>query len=315
MDFGISAALTHANDEIYNPDVIEGTLAYMSPEQTGRMNRSVDYRTDLYSLGITFYEMLTGEVPFTSKDPMELIHSHIARQPIPPRELNSSIPPVISAIILKLLSKTPEERYQNSLGLAADIDECLNRITRKGDINDFILGTRDISIKFNIPQIIVGREKELKTLMESFEQVSAGTSEIMFVLGHPGIGKSALINEIHKPIVAKRGYFIFGKYDQFRKDVPYSSIIQAFQGLIRQILAESEERITIWKGKLLSALGVNGKVISSVIPELEHIIGAQPGVPDLNPEESQNRFNLVFQNFVNVFTSEEHPLVLFLAVS
>ena len=311
-DFGISAVLTHANDELYNPDVIEGTLSYMSPEQTGRMNRGVDYRTDMYSLGVTFYEMLTGEVPFKSKDPMELIHSHIARQPSSPGDLNPSIPKVISAIILKLLSKNPEERYQNCLGLMADIDECLNQLNRKGGIDEFLIATKDISIRFNIPRSLVDREKERRILMESFERVSKGASEIMLVLGQPGIGKSAVINEIQKPIVEKSGYFISGKYDQFRKDVPYSAIIQSFQGLIRQIIAESEEKIQSWKEKLLSALGPNGKIITDVIPELELIIGKQPDVPSLGPEESQNRFTLVFQNFVNVFTTEDHPLAIFL---
>ncbi len=311
-DFGISTVLTHSNDEIYNPDVIQGTLYYMSPEQTGRMNRSVDYRTDLYSLGIAFYEMLTGEVPFKSKDPMEIIHSHIARQPRPPKELNPAVPAVISDIIMKLLSKTPEERYQNSLGLKEDISACLNQIHQKGQIDEFPLGTKDISLKLNIPQIIVGREKELEILMEAFETAGKGSGEMILVLGHPGIGKSALINEIHKPIVARKGYFIFGKYEQLRKGVPYSSIIQAFQSLIRQIIAESEERITEWKEKLLSSLGPNGRVITSVIPELELIIGKQPEVPVLGPEESQNRFNLVFQNFINVFTAEDHPLAIFL---
>lgn len=311
-DFGISVALTHANDEIYNPEVVSGTLAYMSPEQTGRMNRNVDYRTDLYSLGVTFYEMISGEVPFKSQDPMELIHSHIARQPAPPRGLDSSVPQVVSAIIMKLLSKTPEERYQNGLGLAADIEKCLDQFTKRGRIDNFALGKKDISIKFYIPQIIVGRKKELNILLESFEQASSGTSGIMLVLGQPGIGKSALINEIYKPIVARKGYFIFGKYDQFRRDVPYSSIIQAFQGLIRQILSESEEKIETWKNKLISVLGNNGKVIISVMPELEHIIGEQPDVPDLNPEESRYRLNLVFQNFINVFTTEDHPLAIFL---
>ncbi|MCX5848881.1 MAG: diguanylate cyclase [Deltaproteobacteria bacterium] len=311
-DFGISAVLTHANDQLYNPDVIEGTLSYMSPEQTGRMNRGVDYRTDMYSLGVTFYEMLTGEVPFKSKDPMELIHSHIARHPYPPSDLIPSISPVLSAIILKLLSKNPEERYQNCLGLMADIDECLNQLDKKGVIDEFLIATKDISIRFNIPRSLVDREEERDALMKSFEQASNGASEMMLVTGQPGIGKSALVNEIYKPIVAKKGYFIFGKYDQFRKDVPYSAIIQSFQGLIRQIIAESEEKIQTWKEKLLSAVEPNGKVITDVIPELELIILKQPDVPLLGPEESQNRFNMVFQKFVNVFTTQDHPVALFL---
>ncbi|MBN1364546.1 MAG: diguanylate cyclase [Syntrophaceae bacterium] len=311
-DFGISAVLTHANDELYNPDVIEGTLSYMSPEQTGRMNRGVDYRTDIYSLGATFYEMLTGEVPFKSKDPMELIHSHIARQPIPPSDLNPSLPPVLSTIILKMLSKNPEERYQNCLGLMVDIDECLKQLNQKGKIEDFPIAAKDISIRFNIPRRIVDRDNERIELMRCFERTCKGLSEMMLVNGQPGIGKSALINEIYKPIIAKKGYFIFGKYDQFRKDVPYSAIIQSFQGLIRQILSESGNKIQSWREKLLSALEPNGKVITDVIPELELIINKQPDLPQLGPEESMNRFNLVFQKFIDVFTSEDHPLVLFL---
>ncbi len=311
-DFGISAVLTHANDELYNPDVIEGTLSYLSPEQTGRMNRGVDYRTDIYSLGATFFEMLTGEVPFKSNDPMELIHSHIARQPLSPSLLNSSIPPVLDAITLKLLSKNPEERYQNCLGLMADLDECLKQLTEKGKIDEFPIAQKDISIRFNIPRSLVDRENERIELMRCFERTCKGLSEIMLVTGQPGIGKSALVNEIYKPIIAKKGYFIFGKYDQFRKDVPYSAIIQSFQGLIRQIISESEVKIKSWREKLLAALGPNGKVITDVIPELELIIHKQPDLPLLGPEESMNRFNLVLQNFINVFTTEEHPLALFL---
>lgn len=311
-DFGISAVLTHANDELYNPDVIEGTLSYMSPEQTGRMNRGVDYRTDMYSLGATFYEMLTGEVPFKSKDPMELIHSHIARQPLPPNLLNPDIPPVLSSIVMKLLSKNPEERYQNCLGLKADIDECLKQLHDKGKIDDFPIATKDISIRFNIPRSLVDRDNERIEIMKCFERTCKGLSEMMLVTGQPGIGKSALINEIHKPIIAKKGYFIFGKFDQFRKDVPYSAIIQSFQGLIRQLISENKEKINAWREILLSALGTNGKVITDVIPELEMIIHRQPDLPVLGPEESMNRFNLVFQKFINVFTTEDHPLVLFL---
>ncbi|MBU1169964.1 MAG: AAA family ATPase [Proteobacteria bacterium] len=311
-NFGISEALTNANDEIYDPAVIEGVLSYMSPEQTGRMNRAVDYRSDMYSLGITCYEMLTGQVPFLSKDPMELIHSHIARQPAPPHQINTSIPPVISHIILKLLMKTPEMRYQNGFGLLADIEECLKQLSSGHGIKEFPLASKDISIKFNIPQVLVGREEELKALMSTFETSSMGSSEMLLVLGHPGIGKSALINELQRPIVAKKGYFISGKFDQFRKDVPFSSIIQAFQGLIKQLLSESNDRISLWRENLLAILGPNGKVMTDVIPNLEFIIGKQPDVESLGPEESKNRFDFVFQNFISVFTSADHPMALFL---
>ncbi|MBU1168766.1 MAG: AAA family ATPase [Proteobacteria bacterium] len=311
-NFGFIGAFTHSNDELFNPEFIEGTLPYMSPEQTGRMNRSTDYRTDFYSLGITWYEMLTGEVPFASKDPMELIHAHIARNPVAPERVYSAIPRVVSSIVMKLLAKNPEERYQNSTGLAADIDMCRNQLSQKNTVDVFPIATRDIPVRFNIPQLIVGRENEIQTLLDSFDRVTGGKCEMVRVLGHPGIGKSALINEIHKPIVAKRGYFISGKYDQFRRDVPYSAIIQAFQGLLRQIIAESEDRVTAWKSRLLDALGPNGKVVTQVIPELELVIGVQPDVPEHNPEESQNRFNLAFKNFIHVFSTQEHPLTLFI---
>jgi diguanylate cyclase (GGDEF)-like protein len=311
-DFGISAILTHENDEVYNPDFIAGTLAYMSPEQTGRMNRAVDYRTDLYSFGVTLYEILTGNMPFKSQDPMELIHSHLAVMPESPARIDHGIPVVISDIIMKLLSKNPEGRYQNSFGLMADIEECLRQINSGDSIDEFPLASKDLSIKLNIPQIIVGREEESNLLLSAFERSTRGANEMMFVLGPPGIGKSALINEIQRPIVAKKGYFIFGKYDQFRKDVPYSSIIQAFQNLIKQLLSESDDRINSWREKLIAALGPNGRVIIDVIPDMEYVIGKQPDIESLGPEESQNRFNTVCQNFINVFTTADHPLTLFL---
>jgi len=315
-DFGISAILTHENQEIYNPDFITGTLAYMSPEQTGRMNRTVDYRTDLYSFGVTLYEMLTGSLPFKSydHDPMELIHSHIAVMPDTPFMKNSGIPLVISNMIMRLLAKTPEERYQNGFGVMADIRECSRQLEVKKNIEAFELGRDDISNRFIIPQKLFGREKEIKALRESFEDVTttAKGTAIMVVAGAPGIGKSSLVNELHKPIVAKRGYFISGKYEQFRRDKPYSAIIQAFQVLVKQILSESEDRISVWKENILKALGTNGKVITDVIPEIELIIGKQPDLPALGPEESKNRFNFVFEKFTSVFPTKDHPIVLFL---
>ncbi|MBU1171000.1 MAG: diguanylate cyclase [Proteobacteria bacterium] len=313
-DFGISAILTHENDEIYNPDFIIGTMAYMSPEQTGRMNRVVDYRTDLYSLGVTLYEILTGSRPFKSQDPMALIHSHIAVMPENPSCLDPGIPGLISDIIMRLLAKTPEERYQNGFGVMADIRECLRQVEEKNTIEPFELGMHDISNKFIIPQKLYGREKEIGALISSFEDaVNRGKgAALMIISGAPGIGKSAMVHEIHKPIVAQRGYFISGKFEQFRRDKPYSAIIQAFQSLVRQILTESEERIVTWKQELLSVLGAAGKVITDVIPEVELIIGKQPELPGLGPEESRNRFNFVFEKFTAVFSRKEHPVVLFL---
>lgn len=313
-DFGIAAILTHENDEVYNPGFVSDTLTYMSPEQTGRMNRSVDYRTDLYSLGITLYEILTGLLPFKSQDPMELIHAHIAMMPKAPVKLDSRIPVIVSDILMRLLAKNPEARYQNGFGLEADFRECLKQLKEKNRIDSFELGKNDISIRFIIPQKLFGREKEINTLISRFEEAAErgkGIS-VMIVSGAPGIGKSAMIHEIHKPIVARHGYFISGKYEQFRRDKPYSAIIQAFQLLVKQILSESAARINLWKENLSKALGDNGKVITDVIPEVELIIGQQPELPLLGPEESRNRFNFVFEKFMGVFPQKEHPVTLFL---
>jgi len=312
-DFGISKILTRVDAEIYNPNVIEGTLLYISPEQTGRINTVVDYRTDLYSLGVTFYEMLTGIVPFRSDDPMEIIHSHIARQPIPPIELNRSLPKIISDITLKLLSKNVEDRYQNAFGLMADLNNCLDQLKKTGRIEDFELGKSDFSLKFSIPTTLFGRESDHAKIMKSFDQVAInGIKRLMLVSGYPGIGKSALINEVQKSILAQTGYFISGKYEQLKRNEPYSAIIQAFSGLARQIIIENQDSIDDWRKNLIKKLGPNGKIITDVIPEISLIVGDQPAVPELGPKETQNRFNMAFKRFVSVFASERHPLVLFL---
>jgi predicted ATPase/signal transduction histidine kinase len=366
IDFGISTALSRENPTIRNPDRLEGTLAYISPEQTGRMNRAIDYRTDLYSLGITFYELLTHQLPFATTDAMELVHCHIAKQPVLPHECVGAthtlpLPTIISDMIMKLMAKTAEERYQSAWGLKADLETCLHQLRTNGQISAFPLACQDISDKFQIPQKLYGREEEVETLLAAFERVAAGVgltsppaplhpphsprnggrtedeafysregsqippfpsregglgglgrSELILVAGYSGIGKSALVNEVHKPIVRQRGYFISGKFDQFKRDIPYASLIQAFQELIRQLLTESEAQLQTWKQKLLAAFGSNGQVIIDVIPEVERIVGEQPPVPQLGSTESQNRFNLVFQNFIGVFTNKEHPLVIFL---
>ncbi|OUL33570.1 hybrid sensor histidine kinase/response regulator [Nostoc sp. 106C] len=312
IDFSIASQLSRENPTISNPNLIEGTLAYMSPEQTGRMNRSLDYRTDFYSLGVTFYQILTGLLPFDSNDPLEIIHSHIAKTPASPHKINSEISSVLSEIIMKLLAKTAEDRYQSALGLKADLQLCLQQLENNGQIDEFTIGQLDLSSQFIIPQKLYGREAEVNTLLNAFERVSNGQSEIMLVSGYSGIGKSSLVNEIHKPIVRQRGYFISGKFDQFKRNIPYASLIQAFQELMRQLLTESAESLVVWKSKLLASLGQNGQIIIDVIPEVERIIGSQPAVLQLGASESQNRFNRVFQQFIHVFTKREHPLVLFL---
>ena len=317
IDFGISGQLTRENAAMKNPNVLEGTLAYMSPEQTGRMNRSLDYRTDFYSLGITFYELLTGKLPFETDDALELVHCHIAKQPVPPCKTEGEegrvgeIPVAVSNIVMKLMAKTAEERYQSALGIKADLEECLNQLRRTGIISDFELASQDISDKFQIPQKLYGREREIETLLGAFDRASH-QSEMMLIAGYSGIGKSALVQELYKPITQKRGYFISGKFDQYQRNIPYSAVVSAFQELVKQLLTESEAQLQKWQEKLLTALGTNGKVIAEVIPEVELIVGEQPAVPELGPAESQNRFNLAFQNFIKVFTNSEHPLTIFL---
>ena len=315
IDFGISTRLSRTNPTFRNPNVLEGTLAYMSPEQTGRMNRALDYRTDFYSLGVTFYELLTGQLPFTTIDAMELVHCHIAKEPLSPSMLNPTIPQAVSSIVMKLMAKNAEERYQSAWGIKADLEECLRRLEPIEDTGSFLLGTQDISDRFQIPQKLYGRERELETLLTAFEVLANSFQskiEMMLVTGYSGIGKSALVQEIYKPITQKRGYFISGKFDQFQRNIPYSAVVRAFQELVQQILSESEAQLQHWRDKLLATLGANGQVIIDIIPEVKLIIGRQPAVPEVGSMESQNRFNRVFQNFIRVFCSKEHPLVIFL---
>ena len=312
IDFSIASVLTKTKRTIKNSSVLEGTLAYMSPEQTGRMNQPLDYRTDFYSLGVTFYELLTKQLPFTSNDTMELVHAHIAKQPIAPHQLNSEIPKVVSDIVMKLIAKTAEERYQSAWGLIADLKTCLNQLQTTDSIVDFPLGIQDISETFQIPAKLYGRDQEITTLLAAFRRVSQGRNEMMLVSGYSGIGKSALVKLLNKTITDRREYFIGGKFDQLQRNIPYSGIVKAFSDLVRQLLTESEFQLRQWRRELLSALGPNGQVIIDVIPEVELIVGSQPPVQELGSTESQNRFNLVFANFVQVFCQKEHPLVIFL---
>jgi len=311
-DFGIAAATSGGKHRLYNPEAIEGTLTYISPEQTGRMNRTVDHRTDFYSLGVTFYEMLLGRVPFDFSDPLELIHAHIAKRPTAPSQLNKTIPEAISQIILKLLSKTAEERYKSAFGLKADLEACVVLQKERRDSTPFTPGAFDVSDSFEIPEKIYGREKEIEILLSTFSKVSTGQSAVLMVSGYAGSGKSVLVNEIHRPVVRQKGYFISGKFEQFQRDIPYASLIQAFRSLIKQLLTESRDRIENWRRALRDALGSNGQVIVDVIPEVELLMGKQVPIPHLPPEQSQNRFNLCFQKFIGVFTQPKHPLVLFL---
>ncbi len=319
IDFGIATRLTRTNPSLSHPNVLEGTLAYISPEQTGRMNRFLDYRTDFYSLGVTFYELLVAKLPFTTTDVLELVHCHIAKQPVTPHILTEQdVPKAVSDIVMKLMAKTAEERYQSAWGIRADLEACLIQLETTGRIEEFPLGSQDISDKFQIPQKLYGREKEVATLLAAFERVageekgSHSRNEMMLVAGYSGIGKSALVAELYKSITKQKGYFISGKFDQFKRNIPYSAVVNALAGLVRQLLTESQEQLNQWRGKILSALGANGQVIIDVIPEVELIVGKQPNLPELGPTEAQNRFNLVFQKFIGVFCSLEHPLAIFL---
>ncbi|WP_158502033.1 AAA family ATPase [Vitiosangium sp. GDMCC 1.1324] len=312
-DFGSASLLPREYQGMSNPRLLEGTLPYLSPEQTGRMNRAVDYRSDLYSLGVTFFEMLTGTLPFQASDALGWVHCHIARPPPSPSDILPAVPEALSRVVLKLLSKMAEERYQSALGLKSDLERCLEQWKAHGSIVSFPLGAHDVSERFQIPQKLYGRQEEVATLMGAFERVvSSGAPELLLVSGYSGIGKSSLVRELHRPIVRERGLFLSGKFDQFKRDTPYATLSQAFHELVQQLLTEDEEQISGWKRRILGAVGLNGQLIIDVVPQMELIIGKQPPPQELPPLEAQHRFHRVFQQFMGVFTREDHPLALFL---
>ena len=310
--FGIASRLPRERQAPAPPEIIAGTLAYMSPEQTGRMNRSMDTRSDLYSLGVTLYQMLTGALPFAAADPLEWVHCHIARQPVAPAD-RRAVPEPLSAIIMKLLAKNAEERYQTAAGLEADLRRCLAEWQSHGRIDPFPLGADDSSDRLLIPEKLYGREREVDALLAAFDRVVAqGAAELVLVSGYSGVGKSSVVNELHKVLVPPRGLFAAGKFDQYKRDVPYATLAQAFQMLVRQILVKSEAEVDHWRHALLEALGPNGQLIVNLIPEVEFVIGKQPPVAELPPQEARGRFQLVFRRFLGAFARPEHPLALFL---
>ena len=312
LDFGISTRLNLKKKNLENPEKLEGSLLYVSPEQTGRMNRIVDYRTDLYSLGVTFYEMLTGRLPFQSTDAMEIVHAHIASQPPQISLHRKGVPKMLERIITKLMAKNAEDRYQSARGLMKDLQQCLKTWKEPDHIDEFELCKHDFSGDFQLPQKLYGREKELGLLMEAFDRVSDGHIETVLVGGYSGTGKSALVHETHRPITAKRGYFIEGKFDQFQRSVPYLAFIQAFTSFVSILLTENKTRLEPIRKQIKSIVGDEGKVLTELIPNLELLIGAQPKIPKLGGLESQNRLNYLFSSFIEAITAAEHPIVLFI---
>src|SRR3954467_15651784 len=286
--FGVASQLPRERQSPEPPEFITGTLAYMAPEQTGRMNRSIDSRSDLYSLGVTFYEMLTGFLPFAASDPMEWVHCHIARQPAAPSERLKSVPAAVSAITMKLLSKTAEERYQTAAGVERDLRRCLSQWESQGAIEVFAAGADDTPDRLVIPEKLYGRDHELATLLTAFDRVVAGgRAELVLVSGYSGVGKSGVVNEPHKPLVPPRGLFASGKFDQYKRDIPYATLAQAFQSLVRPLLSKSDQELSKWRDALHEALDPNGLLIVDLVPELKLIIGEQPPLPELPPQAAQ----------------------------
>jgi predicted ATPase/transcriptional regulator with GAF, ATPase, and Fis domain len=313
VDFSISSRLAAEHRRhLQHPHLLEGTIAYMSPEQTGRMNRGVDYRADLYAFGATCYEMLTGRRPFESHDPLEVIHAHVAQAPVPPQTRHPGVPAGLSDVVMRLLAKSAEDRYQSAEGVEADLKRCRDEWRRAGAIAPFALGQDDVRGRFVVPQRLYGREAEVARLSEAFERVVAGEREVVLVSGYSGIGKTSLIQEIHRSLPRRRGQFITGKFDQLARDRPYVGLAQAFQALVRHLLAGTDDEMGTWRARVLDAVGANGQVMVDLVPELAHLIGPQPPVASMDPTEAQNRFSRVFLDFVGAFARPEHPLVLFL---
>lgn len=312
IDFGISARLPRETQALGAVSALEGTLTYIAPEQTGRMNRALDLRADLYSFGVVLYEMLVGAPPFVSEDRADLVHHHIARRPTPPHERAPNIPAPLSEIVMTLLSKRPEDRYQSDAGLRADLIECARQWEQSGRIEPFPLKRHDRVTGLRHATQLYGREREIDMLMRAFERARAGGPELVLVSGYSGIGKSALVGEIHKPIARDGGYFVSGKFGQIATDVPLAPVVQALRELTRQILTEPAEALAAWKHELLAELKNNARVITDIVPELSIVVGPQPEVPALGPVETKNRFNFAVQSFLSVFASAEHPVVIFL---
>ncbi|WP_437964389.1 AAA family ATPase [Sorangium sp. So ce260] len=311
--FDLASLLPEEQSDERSPGVIEGTLAYISPEQTGRMDRAVDHRADLYSLGVTLYEMLTGVLPFSAGDALEWVHCHAAVLPRPPAELVPGLPPPVSELVMKLLSKAAEDRYQSARGVTLDLERCLERLASNHPIAPFPLGEHDFSGLFRIPKKLYGREREAGALLAAFARVALrGAPELVLLAGRAGVGKTSLVRELHRKAVRGRGLFAAGKFDQQHRHTPYATLVQALRELLVGILGASEPAVGEWRSRLSAALGKNAQLVIDVLPEVELILGEQPPVPELPLTETQRRFERVFRQLVGVFCREEQPLLLFL---
>ena len=311
--FGIASRLPREWQAPEPPEFIAGSLAYMAPEQTGRMNRSIDARSDFYALGVTLYQMLTNSLPFTATDPTEWVHCHVAKKPDAPSERVKNVPAAVSAIVMKLLAKTAEERYQTAGGVESDLRRCLAEWQAGGSIRNFALGRYDTPNRLLVPETLYGREREIETLLAAFERVVAGGGpELVLVSGYSGIGKSSLVQELQRAVVSPHGLLASGKFDQHQRDIPYATLARALQGLIRPLLGQTDAELAPWCEALAEALGPNGQLMMNLIPELGLFIGPPPPTPELPPQDAQRRFQLVFRRLLRVFARAEHPLALFL---
>jgi predicted ATPase/signal transduction histidine kinase len=287
-------------------------LAYGSPEQMKESIHPVDYRTDFYSTGLVLFELLTGRFPFPTSKAIEIVHHHIAQMPQAPHEIDSSIPVPISGIIMKLIAKNPESRYQSAFGIKSDLEKCIKLLETQNNITDFEIGSNDHSGKFTIPSKIYGRQQEIQRLQSNLIRTGEKTNQVVLIAGKAGIGKTALVLELKKQILNQGGLFTYGKFDQSGDSIPYKGLIQAFRGMIQTILTLEKEEVLLWKTKIKQGIGRNGQVIVNIIPEIELIIGKQPDIQNLPPYESQNRFHIVFQEFVQVFMAGDHPYIIFI---
>jgi predicted ATPase/GAF domain-containing protein len=312
IDFNSAIELSREHQDGTLAGRFEGSLPYMSPEQTGRMNRDLDYRSDYYSLGVTFFELLTGTLPFSATDVMGWVHCHISKQPPDPRVLRPAIPEPLAEIIRRLLAKNPEDRYQSARGLLRDLERCQREWIDKRRIDPFQIGAHDVSDHFQVSQKLFGREREVATLLEAFDTASKGPARLLLVSGYSGIGKSSLIHEIQRAIVRLRGNFIAGKFDQLERNIPYKALLQALRAFVKHLLSEPEDSLTTWRKDLCAALGQNGQVMVDLIPELEQVIGRQPPVPDLNPHEARARMHRVFRELIKAMARADRPLVIFI---